>query len=71
MNGTDIADQDGLLLDRVAALAVGGAGVDGVLEVDAFADGVALDELVAHFGTRNGAWKREEKTRSSAMRIDV
>lgn len=31
-------------------LAVGGTWVDGVLEVDAFADGVAFDDFIAHFG---------------------
>ena len=30
-------------------MAVGGTWVNGVLEVDAFADGVAFDDLVAHF----------------------
>jgi hypothetical protein len=30
-------------------LAVGRTGVNGVLEVDAFADGVAFDDFVAHF----------------------
>lgn len=49
MSCTGVTDQYGLFLNGVAALAVGGAWVDGVLEVDAFADGVALDDFVAHF----------------------
>lgn len=49
MSRTRIPHEHGLFLDGVAALAVGGAGVDGVLEVDAFADGVAFDDFVAHF----------------------
>ena len=44
----------------MAALAVGGAGVDGVLEVDAFADGVALDDFVAHGGVLVRAGKCSE-----------
>lgn len=32
----------------MAALTVGLAGVDGVFVVDAFADGVAFDDFVAH-----------------------
>lgn len=43
-----VADEDRLLLDGVAALAAGGAGVDGVAVVEAAADGVALDDLEAH-----------------------
>jgi hypothetical protein len=49
MFGARIPHQNGLFLHGVAALTVGGAGVDGVLEVDAFADGVAFDYFVAHF----------------------
>lgn len=49
MSRAGISDENGLFLDGVAALAVGGTGVDGVLEVDAFADGVAFDDFVAHF----------------------
>lgn len=49
MSRARVPDQHGLFSDGVAALAVGGAGVDGVLEVDAFADGVAFDNFVAHF----------------------
>lgn len=32
----------------MAALAVGLTGVDGVFEIETFADGVALDDFVAH-----------------------
>lgn len=49
MSRTYIAHEHGLLLDGMAVLAVGGARVDGVLEVDAFADRVAFDDFVAHF----------------------
>lgn len=45
---THIAHQHGLLLERVPALSVRLAGVDGVFVVQAFADGEALDEFVAH-----------------------
>jgi len=46
---TSIAHENGLFLYTVAALAIGFAGVDGVFEVETFADGVALDEFVTHF----------------------
>jgi hypothetical protein len=45
---TGIADKDCLFLYFMAALAICGARVDGVLEVEAFADGIALDNPVAH-----------------------
>lgn len=48
MPRTRVTDEHGLFLDNVAVLAVGGTSVDGVLEVDAFADGVAFDDSVAH-----------------------
>ena len=48
MKITGIADQDGLFLHGMAALAVGLARVDGVFEIETFADGVALDDFVAH-----------------------
>jgi hypothetical protein len=48
MRFTHISHQDGPLLHGMAALAVGLAGINGVLEVEAFADGVAFDEFVAH-----------------------
>lgn len=51
-------DQHGLLLDFMAVLAVGGAGVDGVLVVDAFADGVAFDDSVAHSGGGGGRFNQ-------------
>lgn len=65
-----IPHQNGLFLHGVAALTVGGAGVDGVLEVDAFADGVAFDHFVAHFQfstliesiEANKAWKGKAET---------
>lgn len=44
----------------MAALAVGGTWVNGVLEVDAFADGVALDDLVAHFDWSVDEWNYNE-----------
>lgn len=40
-------------------MAVGGTWIDGVLEVDAFADGVAFDDFVAHFGSELIEWIRE------------
>lgn len=64
--GAGIADQDGLLLHGMAALAVGGARIDRVLEVNAFADGVALDDLVAHFRID---WGPEEVSDVMASRI--
>lgn len=47
----DVADEDGLLLREVAVLAVGAARVNGVTEAEAFANGVAFDDLVAHVGS--------------------
>ncbi|KAL4901783.1 hypothetical protein BDW74DRAFT_159507 [Aspergillus multicolor] len=43
-----ISHEYGLLLGLVAALPVCGAGVDGVLVVEALADRITLDDLVAH-----------------------
>lgn len=51
MSRARIPHQHGLFLHGVAALTVGGTGVYGVFEVDAFTDGVALDDFVAHFET--------------------
>lgn len=51
MSRARIPHQHGLFLHGVAALTVGGAWVYGVFEVDAFADGVALDDFVAHSET--------------------
>lgn len=48
MPRTRVTDQHGLFHHDVVALAVDGTGVDGVLEMDAFADGVAFDDFVAH-----------------------
>lgn len=45
-----VADEDRLLLDRVAILSVLRTWVNGVLVVQTTADGVALDDLVAHPG---------------------
>lgn len=50
VGGARVADEDGALLDAVAATAVGGTAVDGVLVVEAVAGRVQLDELVAHGG---------------------
>jgi hypothetical protein len=46
---THVPHENGLFLHAVAALAIAFTGVDGVLEVETFADGVALDDFVAHF----------------------
>lgn len=48
MSCAGVAYQDSFLLYGVAALAVCGAGVDGVLEVHAFADGESFNDFVAH-----------------------
>lgn len=48
VHGAGVADEDGALLHVVAATAVRGAAVDGVLVVEALAGRVQLDELVAH-----------------------
>lgn len=48
-----VANEDGSLLDGVALGAVGRAHVDAVLVVEAPADGVALNDEVAH-GSRRG-----------------
>lgn len=45
---TGIADEDGLFLHRMPALRPCGAGIDGMPEVEAAADGVAFDYLYAH-----------------------
>jgi hypothetical protein len=44
-----IAHEDSLLLNHVAALPIGCARVDGMLVVKASADGVAFDDLIAHW----------------------
>ena len=49
MSVTGIPNQDGLFLYCMAALPIGRAWVDRVFEVEAFADGVAFDDFVAHF----------------------
>lgn len=46
---TGITNQDGFFLYSMAALAVRRARVDGVFEVETFANGVALDDFVTHF----------------------
>lgn len=48
MGCTRVTHEDGLLLNDMAALAMAGTGIDGVLVVEAPADGVAFDDLVAH-----------------------
>ena len=40
----------------MASLAVGRAGIDLVLVVEAVADGVTFDDLVAHAGNQRGCW---------------
>ena len=52
-----VADEDGLLLDGMASLGAGGAGVDGMAVVEAATDGVALDHLDAHGGGRRREFK--------------
>ena len=47
------AHEDRLLGDGVASLTVGSARVDRVLMVEAAADRIALDYLVAHCGELN------------------
>jgi hypothetical protein len=49
-----VSHEDSLLLDAVAALSCGEALVDGVLVVEALADRVAFDDLVAHVGGMRG-----------------
>lgn len=48
MIGARIPHQHGLFRYLVAVLTVGATGVNGVSEVDAFADGVAFDDFVTH-----------------------
>lgn len=50
MSITGVAHQDGFVLRKMIALAIGLTGVDGVFEVKTVADGVALDDYVAHDG---------------------
>lgn len=47
---TGVAHQDGFVLGEMIALAIGLTGVDGVFEVKTVADGVPLDDYVAHDG---------------------
>lgn len=48
MCGTGVADEDGLFLDGVAALASGGTRIDCVAVVEATADRVPLHDLETH-----------------------
>ena len=45
---TSITNKDSFLLYLMAALAISRAWVNGVFEVETFADGITLDDLVAH-----------------------
>ena len=59
-----ISNENGLLLDKVAALTVCGAWINGMLVVEAFADRVALDDLEAHFEWIGNKMKRVLKKSS-------
>jgi len=54
--GTGVANKDRLLLHHVAALAMRGTWIDGVLVVETPADGIAFDDLIAHAGGGEAAW---------------
>ena len=46
---TGITNEDSLFLYSMAAQSISRARVDGVLEVEAFADGISFDDSVTHF----------------------
>jgi hypothetical protein len=50
MTAAGVAYKDSLLLNPVSTLSMGGAWIDGVLVVEASADRVAFDDLIAHLG---------------------
>lgn len=54
VNATCVAHEDRLLLDTVTVLASGTALVDGVFVVEALADRVPFDNLIAHGGGKCG-----------------
>lgn len=66
MDGASVAHEDRLLLHHVPTLAMCGTRVNGVLVVEAPADRVAFDDLIAHVG---GEWQsacKKDRTRMCA-----
>jgi hypothetical protein len=67
MAAAGVTYEDGLLLNRVPSLAVRGTWIDGVFVVQASADRVAFDNLIAH--SARGFWIVESD--SNKKRVDV
>jgi hypothetical protein len=59
-----VSHEDRLLLDNVTTLAMGGTRINGVLVIETSADGIALDDLIAHVGT-GGGWRAKEQDRAA------
>jgi hypothetical protein len=64
VTSTSIADEYGLLLHSVPALAMGCARIDGVFVVEAPANRVTFDDLIAHIGGN----RKEQIMRSRRVR---